>query len=36
MTLYARAWVWHMFATVLLLDNTGGVVSWMCIPTISD
>jgi hypothetical protein len=22
-TMYARAWVWHMFATVLFLDSTG-------------
>jgi hypothetical protein len=31
-TIYARVWVWHMFATVLFPDNTGmlrpGCTSW--------
>jgi hypothetical protein len=27
-TMYARAWVWHMFATVLFPDNTGDATSW--------
>jgi hypothetical protein len=35
-TLYARAWVWHMFATMLFPDSTGDVVSWMYILTLSD
>jgi hypothetical protein len=26
-TMYARAWVWHMFATVLFLDSTGDATS---------
>jgi hypothetical protein len=35
-TLYARAYVWHMFATVLFLDSTGDGASWMYILTLSD
>jgi hypothetical protein len=35
-TLYARAWVWHMFATVLFLDSTGDVASWMYILALLD
>jgi hypothetical protein len=35
-TLYARAWVWHMFAIVLFPDSTGDVVSWVYIPTLAD
>jgi hypothetical protein len=35
-TLYAWAWVWHMFATVLFLDSTGDAVSWMHISALSD
>jgi hypothetical protein len=34
-TMYARAWVWHMFATVLFPDNTGDATSWMYIPALS-
>jgi hypothetical protein len=30
-TIYARVWVWHMFATVLFPDNTGDAASWMYI-----
>jgi hypothetical protein len=30
-TMYARAWVWHMFATVLFPDSTGDATSWMYI-----
>jgi hypothetical protein len=26
-TMYARSWVWHMFATVLFPDSTGDAVS---------
>jgi hypothetical protein len=26
-TMYTRAWVWHMFATVLFPDSTGDVAS---------
>jgi hypothetical protein len=26
-TLYARAWVWHMFATMLFPDNMGDAAS---------
>jgi hypothetical protein len=26
-TLYTRAWVWHIFATVLFPDSMGGTVS---------
>jgi hypothetical protein len=33
-TLYARAWVWHIFATVLFLYSMGDDASWMYIPTI--
>jgi hypothetical protein len=29
--MYAKAWVWHMFATVLFPDNTGDAASWMYI-----
>jgi hypothetical protein len=28
MTMYVRAWVWHMFATMLFPDSTGDVASW--------
>jgi hypothetical protein len=35
-TLYIRAWVWHMFATLLFLDGTGDTASWMCIPAPAD
>jgi hypothetical protein len=34
MTMYARAWVWHMFATVLFPDSTGDVAFWMYIPAL--
>jgi hypothetical protein len=30
-TMYARAWVWHMFATMVFLDSTGDATSWMYI-----
>jgi hypothetical protein len=32
---YARAWVWHMFATVLFPDSTGDAASWMYIPALA-
>jgi hypothetical protein len=35
MTMYARAWVWHMFATMLLPDGTGDAASCMYIPALS-
>jgi hypothetical protein len=35
MTLYAKARVWHMFATMLFLDSTGDTACWMYIPTLS-
>jgi hypothetical protein len=35
-TLYAKAWVWHMFATVLFPDGTGDAASWMYIPVLVD
>jgi hypothetical protein len=31
-TLYARAWVWHLFATVLFPYSMGDTASWMYIP----
>jgi hypothetical protein len=34
-TMYARAWVWHMFATMLFSDITGDVASWMYIPALA-
>jgi hypothetical protein len=34
-TMYARAWVWHMVATVLFPDSTGDDASWMYIPTLA-
>jgi hypothetical protein len=34
-TMYARAWVWHMFATVLFSDSTGDVTFWMYIPALA-
>jgi hypothetical protein len=34
-TMYARAWVWHMFATVLFSDSTGDAASWMYILTLA-
>jgi hypothetical protein len=33
-TMYAKAWVWHMFATVLFPDSMGDVASWMYIWTL--
>jgi hypothetical protein len=35
-TLYARACVWHMFATVLFPDGMGDAVSWMYISTLAN
>jgi hypothetical protein len=35
-TLYARAWVWHIFATVLFPHSTGDVASWMYILALVD
>jgi hypothetical protein len=35
-TLYTKALVWHMFATVLLPYGMGYFASWMYIPTLSD
>jgi hypothetical protein len=35
-TLYAKDWVWHMFANVLFSDGMGDVVSWMYIPILAD
>jgi hypothetical protein len=34
MTMYTRAWVWHMFATVLFPDGTGDAASCMYIPAL--
>jgi hypothetical protein len=34
-TLYARAWMWHMFTTMLFPDSTGDAASWMYVPTLS-
>jgi hypothetical protein len=34
-TMYARAWVWHMFATILFLDSTRDAASWMYIPSLA-
>jgi hypothetical protein len=36
MTLYTRAWMWHMFTTVLFPDGMGDVASWMYIPALAD
>jgi hypothetical protein len=36
LTLYARAWVWHMFATVLFSDGTGDAASWMYLLTLTN
>jgi hypothetical protein len=33
-TMYARAWVWHMFATVLFPDSMRDAASWMYIPAL--
>ena len=33
---YCRAWVWHMFATMLFPDSTGDMASWMYIPCLMD
>jgi hypothetical protein len=35
MTMYVRAWVRHMFATVLFLDSTRDNVSWMYISALA-
>jgi hypothetical protein len=35
-TLYTRAWVWHMFATVMFPDDIGDVAFWMYIPALAD
>jgi hypothetical protein len=35
-TIYARASVWHIFATMLFPDSTDDMVSWMYIPTLVD
>jgi hypothetical protein len=35
MTMYARAWVCHLFATMLFPGNTGDAASWMYIPTLA-
>jgi hypothetical protein len=34
-TMYARAWVWHMFAIVLFPDIMGDAASWMYIPALA-
>jgi hypothetical protein len=34
-TMYARAWVWHMFATMLFSDSTGDAASRMYILTLA-
>jgi hypothetical protein len=34
-TMYVKAWVWHMFATVLFPDSMGDAVSWMYIPALA-
>jgi hypothetical protein len=31
-----RAWVWHMFTTVLFPDGTGDMASWMYIQCLAD
>jgi hypothetical protein len=36
MTLYVRAWVWHMFTTVVFPDGTGDAASWMYILALAD
>jgi hypothetical protein len=33
---YARAFLWHMFGTVLFPDATGDMASWMYIPCLMD
>jgi hypothetical protein len=33
--MYTRAWVWHMFATVLFLDSTGDATSWIYISALA-
>jgi hypothetical protein len=35
-TLYAKDWVWHMFANVLFSNDMGDAVSWMYIPILAD
>jgi hypothetical protein len=35
-TLYTRAWVWHMFATVLFLDSMGDATPWLYIPALTN
>jgi hypothetical protein len=34
-TMYTRAWVWHMFATMLFPCSTGDAASWMYIPALA-
>jgi hypothetical protein len=34
-TMYAKAWVWHMFATVLFPDGTRDAASWMYISVLA-
>jgi hypothetical protein len=34
-TMYAKARVWHMFATMLFPDSTGDATSWMYIPALA-
>jgi hypothetical protein len=34
-TMYAKAWVWHMFAIVLFPDGTRDVASWMYISALA-
>jgi hypothetical protein len=29
---YARAWIWHLFGSVLFPDATGDCASWMFLP----
>ena len=33
---HARAWVWHMFGSVLFPDGTGDTASWMFLPCLED
>jgi hypothetical protein len=33
---YTRAWVWHLFATVLFSNSIGDATSWMYIPCLVD
>jgi hypothetical protein len=34
-TMYAKAWDWHIFATVLFSDGTRDAASWLYIPALA-